>query len=132
MIDHLPQAVPPDDPQARRSYEQDLAALGKRPNVYVKGSEILRSRKGPVSVDLNLYRPWLDEIWEMFGEDRLLFASDWPNSDGIAPFATHVDIIREYVAGKGARATEKFFWKNSTVVYRWTPRDAAQRELMRG
>ena len=132
VIDHLPQAVPPSDPAARKLYEDDLMALGKHPNVFVKGSEALRGFKGPLSDNLDMYRPWLDRIWELFGENRILFASDWPNSDTIAPFATHLEIIQRYVIAKGLAATEKFFWKNSTVVYRWTPRDAAQSRLVAG
>ncbi len=27
------------------------------------------------------YRPRLDEVWTIFGPDRLIHGSDWPNSD---------------------------------------------------
>jgi L-fuconolactonase len=129
VIDHLPQALPPAEPAARRAYEQDLQALSRRSSVFVKGSEVLRRVDGKVPVDLDIYRPWLDEIWEIFGEDRLLYGSDWPNSDHLAPYARTLDIIRQYVARKGPRALEKFFWKNSIAVYRWRKRVAAQARL---
>jgi len=129
VIDHLPQAVPPTEPAARKAYERNLQEISQRSNVYVKGSEVLRRVDGKVPADLDFYRPWLDEIWDMFGEDRLLYGSDWPNSDHLAPYADTLDIIRQYVTCKGSRATEKFFWKNSIVVYRWHQRSAAQRRL---
>ncbi len=132
VIDHLPQAVPPAEPAARKLYEEDLMVLGKHPNIFVKGSEALRGFKGPLSDNLDRYRPWLDQIWDLFGEDRIVFASDWPNSDSIAPFAKHLEIIQRYVVAKGPAAAEKFFWKNSRVVYRWAPRDSAQRRLIAG
>lgn len=129
VIDHLPQAVPPAEPAARKAYEQDLRALGRRNHVFVKGSEVLRQIDGKVPTDLDTYKPWLDEIWEIFGEDRLLYGSDWPNSDHLAPYAATFDIIRQYVGGKGRQAQEKFFWKNSIVVYRWRRRSPAQSHL---
>jgi len=129
VIDHLPQAVPPAEPAARKAYERDLQALSRRSNVYVKGSEVFRQVNGKVPADLDFYRPWLDEIWDMFGEDRLLYGSDWPNSDHMAPYAGTLDIIRQYVTHKGQRASEKFFWKNSIAVYGWHQRSPAQQHL---
>jgi L-fucono-1,5-lactonase len=130
IVDHLPQATPPEETGARRSYEHDLQHLSERPNIFVKGSEVLRRINGQVPRDLKVYQPWLDEIWGWFGEDRLLFGSDWPNGDTMAPFADTLAIVREYVVQKGPAAAEKFFWKNSTIVYRWRPRDPAQSHLL--
>jgi L-fuconolactonase len=129
VIDHLPQALPPTEPAARKAYEQDLQSLSQRSHVFVKGSEVLRRVDGKVPTDLNTYKPWLDEIWETFGEDRLLYGSDWPNSDHLSTYEGTYDIIKQYVTAKGPRASEKFFWKNSTVVYRWRPRSATQPRL---
>jgi L-fuconolactonase len=129
VIDHLPQAPPPADLAIRTAYERDLQALSQRSNVFVKGSEVLRNIDGKVPRDLGVYKPWLDEIWEIFGEDRMLFGSDWPNSDHLAPYADTFEIIRQYVAARGRSAMEKFFWKNSLAVYRWRGRTAAQRSL---
>lgn len=126
VVDHLPQALPPVEPAARKAYEQDLRSLSQRKNVFVKGSEVLRQVDGKVPTDLDTYKPWLDEIWETFGEDRMLFGSDWPNSDHLSTYKGTYDIIRQYVSPKGPRASEKFFWRNSTVVYRWRQRSATQ------
>jgi L-fuconolactonase len=129
VLDHLPQALPPAEPAARRGYERDLQALSQRSNIFVKGSEVLRRIDGKVPADLDVYKPWLDEIWEIFGEDRLLYGSDWPNSDHLAPYAETFDVIRQYVSRKGRRALEKFFWKNSIAVYRWRQRVVTQPSL---
>jgi L-fuconolactonase len=129
VLDHLPQAVPPVDPAARKVYLRDLRTLSQRRTIFVKGSEVFRRIDGKVPTDLSVYKPWLDEIWEMFGDDRLMYGSDWPNSDHWAPYASTFDIIRQYVTSRGPQALEKFFWKNSIAVYRWQKRDAAQRKL---
>jgi L-fuconolactonase len=126
VIDHLPQAPPPMDPAARKAYESDLWALSRRNNIFVKGSEVFRQVDGRIPIDLNFYRSWLDEIWEIFGENRLMYGSDWPNSDHLAPYADTFDIIRRYITGKGPQALDKFFWKNSIGIYRWRKRAADQ------
>jgi predicted TIM-barrel fold metal-dependent hydrolase len=95
----------------------------------VKGSEILRRVDGAVPKDLVSYRTWLDQLWEIFGEDRMLFGSDWPNSDHLASFADTFNIARHYISARGKEATEKYLWKNSIAVYGWKPRSATQAEL---
>jgi L-fuconolactonase len=126
VIDHLPQFDPPSEAAARRAYEANLRELGKRKQVYLKVSEVLRRVDGRVPDDVNFYRARLDELWEIFGEDRLLYGSDWPNSDLWAPYPQVLKIVREYVRGKGPAAAEKIFWKNSAAAYRWVKREAAQ------
>jgi predicted TIM-barrel fold metal-dependent hydrolase len=126
VIDHLPQLDPPVEPAAHRAYQSDLQELGKRPQVYVKISEVLRRVDGRVPTDLNFYRPRLDELWHIFGEDRLLYGSDWPNSDQWGTYAQVLTIVREYVTSKDREAAEKYFWKNSVAAYRWVKRDPSQ------
>lgn len=126
VIDHLPQFEPPAEAAARRIYEAHLRELGKRKQVFVKVSEVLRRVDGQVPSDLNFYRPRLDELWEIFGEDRLIYGSDWPNSDLWAPYPQVLQVVREYFSTKGPAAAEKYFWRNSMAAYRWVKRDAGQ------
>jgi L-fuconolactonase len=126
VIDHLPQLDPPVEPAVHRAYQADLHELGKRPQVYVKISEVLRRVGGRVPTDVNFYRPRLDELWNIFGEDRLLYGSDWPNSDQWGSYAQVLAVVREYVTSKGRSVAEKYFWKNSVAAYRWIKRDPRQ------
>jgi predicted TIM-barrel fold metal-dependent hydrolase len=128
VIDHLPHLDPPEEPRARRQLQADLRELGTRPQVYVKLSEVLRRVGGQVHYDLDFYRSRLDELWGIFGEDRLLYGSDWPNSDPWGSYPQVLHVIREYVTGKGEAAAEKFFWKNSIRAYRWVKRAVDQPE----
>ncbi len=130
ILDHLPQAIPTKESLVRQTYLRDLRALGRRANVFVKGSEVFRCVDRVVPMDLSIYREWLDEIWDIFGEDRLIFGSDWPNSDQMAPFADTFSIIHQYLSTRGSTAMEKFFWKNSIKAYSWKPRNAAQARLV--
>jgi L-fuconolactonase len=122
VIDHLPQLDPPSDAPTRDSLRSSLRELGARPQVYVKVSEVLRSVNGRVPTDLGFYRARLDEIWEIFGEDRLMFGSDWPNSDHWGTYAEVFEIVHDYMAGKSAHVKDKFFYGNSLVAYRWISR----------
>ena len=126
VIDHLPQLDPPADATALKRYEADLRELAKRPQVYVKISEVLRRVNGRVPSDLNFYRPRLDQLFGIFGEDQVLFGSDWPNADNWAPYEIGLRLVREYFSAKGRAIAEKYFWKNSIAAYRWIRRDPKQ------
>ena len=131
VIDHLPHAVLPEDRDELTAYWANLNALGKNPRVFVKLSEIPVRVNGRVPTEVSFYRSKLDRIWDIFGEDRILFGSDWPNSDHVADYEETFGIVRAYVAEKGGIVEEKFFWRNSVAAYRWHPRDASQRSLSR-
>ena len=126
VIDHLPQMMGPTDPQVKKNLEANLRELGKRPQVYVKVSEVLRRVDGRLRQDLDFYKPKLDQFWDTFGENRLIYGSDWPNSDHIETYPQELTLVRRYFLGKGRAAAEKVFWKNSVAAYRWIKRDASQ------
>ena len=111
---------------ARTALQASLLELGKRPQVYVKMPEVLHHLGGQVRHDLDFYRSRLDEIWDLFGPDRLLYGSDWPNSDHSAPLWQELRVVREYMESKGAVVSEKFFWRNSIAAYHWIKRAASQ------
>lgn len=126
IIDHLPQANPPADQFSAQVYETNLRELGKRKQIYVKVSEVLRRVDGKVPLDLAFYKPRLDQIFETFGEDRLIFGSDWPNSDQWAEYPQVFKIAYDYFTAKGRPVAEKYFWKNSVRAYRWVRRSPDQ------
>jgi predicted TIM-barrel fold metal-dependent hydrolase len=65
-------------------------------------------------------------LWDIFGEDRLVFGSDWPNSAGNwVAFTDVLKIVQDYFGRKNQAAREKFFWKNSFAAYRWVKRALA-------
>jgi L-fuconolactonase len=127
VLDHLPGL----DPTAaeRPAYDKALAEIGKRPQIYVKLSGVIHRVNGQVSLDLNTYRDRLDSLIGVFGEDRIVFGSDFPNSDGVAPIDKIVGIVKQYFAAKPRSLQEKYFWKNSVAAYRWIKREARQPSL---
>ena len=129
VIDHLPHADAPSDLTARNNYEANLQELAGRHNVFVKGSEIVRRLNGQVIVDAGYYKASLDQLWELFGEDRILFGSDWPNSDSLATYEQTFGVAQLYIATRSPDAQRKYFWQNSITAYRWRPRTPVQIKL---
>lgn len=126
VVDHLPQLEPPSEPAASKAYEDTLRELAKRPQVILKVSAVLRRVNGEVPTDPNFYKPRLDQIFGIFGEDRLMFGSDWPNSDNWGSYDQVFAVVREYFASKPLAAREKVFWRNSYRAYRWVRRHPSQ------
>ena len=122
VIDHLPHAPFPADPAQKTAYIESLRSLGGASHVYIKLSEIPLTQDGKVSKDLATYKETLDELWNIFGEDKVLFGSDWPNSDHVLPYPETISILKNYAAGKSRIAQEKLFWRNSIHAYHWHPR----------
>jgi len=128
VIDHLPTAAVPAESAARNEYWSLLRRLAQNKNIFVKLSEVLAARieehGGP-----DFCKDRLDALWDIFGEDHVLYASDWPNSDHHATYEETFTILSNYVGAKGRTVQEKFFWKNSVAAYRWRKREADQPEV---
>jgi L-fuconolactonase len=118
VLDHLPQLAAAD--------RGHLRELGQRRQVFAKLSAVYRKVDGQIPRELSVYRSTLDELMAIFGEDRVLYGSDWPNSDRLRPYPDVLSLVQEYFATKSRAAAEKYFWKNSVAAYRWTRRESAQ------
>ena len=134
VLDHLPAFDPSPDTQA--PYDAALKELSQRKNIWVKLSEIVhpvRQAGGsapPVIVPgLAAHRDRLDAIMGYFGEDRVVFGSDWPNAVGVSEVPDTVALVREYFSTKSRAAAEKYFWKNSVAAYKWIRRAPDQPRL---
>ncbi len=126
VVDHLPRLEKPTAPAALKAYENDLHELGKRKQVFVKVSGVVRRVNGKVPEDPAFYKTNIDELWDIFGEDRLIYGSDWPNSDQWAEYPVELKIVRAWFSGKGKAAAEKYFYRNSMAAYKWVKRAANQ------
>lgn len=125
VIDHLCKYDPAPAEQA--DYEAVLREMQHRPSLFVKLSSNLHADH--VSPRMTDHKAMLDRLFAAFGEDRVLFASDWPNVEGDGSVHTEIAIVQEYFAGKSLAQREKFFWRNSIAAYKWKPRTTAQQKL---
>ncbi|MEZ6059384.1 MAG: amidohydrolase family protein [Planctomycetaceae bacterium] len=124
IIDHLPGLEP--TPATQAAYDKAMAELHRRKNIFVKLSAVIHRIDGKIVKDPDVHRPRLDRLIDVFGDDRIIFGSDWPNSDGVAPLDQIVGIVKAYFADKPRELQEKYFWKNSVKAYKWKPRAANQ------
>jgi len=129
VIDHLPAMIARLDASGRTPVEGTLRELAKRRQVFVKLSEVLRLIDGKASTDPALYKPTLDFLFDIFGEDQVIFGSDWPNQFAADNLPAIVKIVQDYFATKSRAAAEKYFWKNSLAAYRWVKRHETQPQL---
>ncbi|ASY58706.1 amidohydrolase family protein [Sinorhizobium sp. CCBAU 05631] len=74
VVDHG--AKPFIDEGRLEPWRSDMAALARRPNVYVKLSGLVTEAGGRWSVER--LRPYAVHLLDMFGADRVMFGSDWP------------------------------------------------------
>jgi predicted TIM-barrel fold metal-dependent hydrolase len=124
VVDHLPVMDPTTDENA--PYRAVLQEIKGRPGIFVKLSEILHRVNGDVAMDLASHRERLDYLMSIFGEDRVIFGSDYPNSVGTATIEQVVSLVKQYFSSKPRPVAEKYFWKNSLRCYKWVKRAAAQ------
>lgn len=73
---------------------------------------------GTAPGEVGFYRPVLDALWDIFGENRLIYGSNWPVSERFASYATVFRIVEEYFRAKGRRAWQKFTAENARDAYK--------------
>jgi predicted TIM-barrel fold metal-dependent hydrolase len=110
IIDHMPFDEPlPRDLRLR---------LRARRNLYCKISHLPRRRDEETILDPAFYRPLLDPLLETFGETRVVFGSNWPVSDRVAPYGAAFEILVPYFRSLGDPAFARFFYRNAESFYR--------------
>jgi L-fuconolactonase len=130
VIDHVPAMLRQLDMNARAAIDASLRELAKRPQVYIKVSSIMIvDAAGRPVTDPAVYKPNLDYLFQTFGEDKVIFGSDWPNSIAAVNLTTIVKIAQDYFLPKGFGVAEKYFWRNSIAAYKWIRREYAQPTL---
>ena len=95
------------------------AAAGER--VFCKVSALAegtRMSQGDAPAAADFYRPVLDALWNSFGEDRLVYGSNWPVSARAAPYATIYHIVHSYFSEKGGVALGKYLRGNAIAAYK--------------
>jgi L-fuconolactonase len=121
IIDHLAGVVvdgkaPPAD------WLEKMKALARRKEIYFKVSGLVEGTgrtDATAPSDVEFYRPVLDSMREMFGPERLIYASNWPVSERFAQLATVQSIVRDYFRSHGRRAEEQVFSRTARKAYKW-------------
>ena len=129
VMDHLPSFDPTPDGQA--AYEAVVKEMAARPNIFVKLTEVYHPRidNGRVEGGYMPLRDRLDYLYGMFGEDRVIFGTDYPNSYGVATISEEVGLMKKFFSTRTRAQAEKYFWRNAAHVYKFIRRDESQPSL---
>lgn len=99
-------------------WAEDLAQAAQNPNVHCKISGLFQqSHLQPSPVDLEFYKPVLDELWKVFGEDRLIYGSNWPVTMRGGGYADYKAVVMEFLEPKGENAAAKILAENAYAFY---------------
>lgn len=134
MLDHMASArVDGRAPEA--AWARSLRRLALLPRVHCKVSGLVNlSDRQPAPADLDYYRPVLDLLWEAFGEDRLVYGSNWPVTETGGDFKAQQDLVLAYFQDKGPGALAKVMAGNAYRFYGLGPAGGTglRRDALRG
>lgn len=105
------------------AWVEGLQRVAGYPNVFCKVSGLVENTgQRPAPADVAYYTPTLDALWQAFGEDRLIYGSNWPVCEPFASYGAVQRLVTAYFRGKSVEASEKYFWKNALMAYKWVRR----------
>lgn len=97
-------------------WKRGLAAFAKRENAYCKISGIVA--RAPQGWNADHLAPIIDYCLETFGNDRVVFGSDWPVCLLGGPLAAWVSALNEVIAHRSTEDKRKLFHDNAIRIYR--------------
>jgi len=122
IIDHLGGAKG-ENPDPK--WVEAINKLAKHPNIYMKfssffdmfnpGSGEEEPWKSPENV--SAYKPHFDVLMKAFGEDRLIWGSNWPVVEQGGGVTKEIAIAEEYLKSYGNDVRDKVMYKNAQKFY---------------
>jgi L-fuconolactonase len=118
IMDHFG-GVQLNGPPLDLEWVKKLRAVAQYKNVFCKVSALYgRVKIQPAPLDIAYYTPVIDLVFDCFGEDRLIYGSDWPVTETTGDYASVVKLTKAYFDRKGRGVSEKLFHKNAAAFYK--------------
>jgi len=116
VVDHL--AKPPIASGEVGRWAALMEPFAEMPHVTCKLSGLVTEADG-THLDADQLLPYVRIAWQLFGEHRLMFGSDWPVCLLAAPYARVVELAEETLRRVGASeaAMQKVFGENAVRFY---------------
>ena len=118
VLDHI--AKPVIRAGLMQPWKDDLRELARHPNVACKISGLITEARMP-GWQQNDFRPYLDVVFEFFGEDRVMFGSDWPVCLLAGSYEQVHGLAADYFKQFPATVQEKFLGGNAVKAYALPP-----------
>jgi len=117
VLDHCGNlSVRNEDAALRAKWEQGIRALAALPNVVCKISGIIVTAD-PDNWTPETLAPNMNFCMDTFGEDRVMFAGDWPVCTLTAPFPAWAGALKTIVRDRSAAFQKKLFHDNAVRFY---------------
>ena len=117
VLDHI--AKPEIRDQKMDPWRGQIRELAKAPNVYCKLSGMVTEALWH-QWRLEDFRPYLDLVWEAFGEDRLMIGSDWPVCLLSANYPLTIGVVENFLEQFSEATREKVLGGNAIRFYNLT------------
>lgn len=115
VLDHM--AKPSISKGVSSTWEEGIRTLARHRNVQCKVSGFLVETEG-LQWEPDDFVPFLEVVWDAFGEDRLMYGSDWPVCLGAGSYGDTLQIVEAFFKKKGSAVLEKVMGKNAQDFYR--------------
>lgn len=126
VVDHLA-GTPIDGLDIEPDWVEKMGELILHKNVFIKVSGLVESAAGvaddkqaPLLSDH--YLPWVDLLVAMFGDDRLMYGSNWPVCTKHVPLYAVHELAQGLMVNRPASLVSKFFSENAKRIYQWPER----------
>ena len=115
VLDHI--AKPFIKDAVLSPWREQIRELAGSSNVWCKVSGMITeaNRTTWKSAD---FKPYLDVVFQAFGEDRLMYGSDWPVCLLAGSYERMFELVDDYTRQLTPSVREKFFGSNATRFYR--------------
>jgi predicted TIM-barrel fold metal-dependent hydrolase len=108
-----------DGKPPQREWIAAVEKLAENKNVRCKISGLYqRSVPQPAPQSIDHYEAVLDVLWENFGQERLIYGSNWPVTKHTGSYESFLRLVDGFISEKGQDAREHYYWKNAAAAYR--------------
>jgi L-fuconolactonase len=114
VLDHL--AKPDIKNGQNEQWKENIKALAEYPNVHCKLSGMITEAAWNQWEEKDFY-PYMDTVMEAFGEDRLMFGSDWPVCKLSGSYEQVVGLMEGYFKGHSESTLQKIWHTNAINFY---------------
>ena len=116
VLDHL--GKPDIKSGTLAGWEESIRELARSSNVFCKLSGMVTEADWK-HWQVEDFFPYLDVVWEAFGEDRVMIGSDWPVCLVAATYADVIGIVEQYLQRREVpnQTRKKVFGRNAIRFY---------------
>ena len=115
VLDHL--AKPDIKNGQNDKWKDNIKALAEFPNVYCKLSGMITEAAWNHWEEKEFY-PYMDIVMEAFGEERVMFGSDWPVCKLAGSYEQVIGLVEGYFKGHSESTLQSIWHSNAVNFYR--------------